>query len=196
MEQLATICVYAGSRSDVADEYVQAAQDLGGAIAGSGRRLVYGGGRRGLMGVVADSALAAGGEVVGIIPRQLHRVEVTHHGVTELLVVESMHERKQLMADRSDAFVALPGGIGTLEELVEVWTWTQLGYHTKPCGLLNPRGYYDGLIAFFDHAVAEGFLAQQGRDLLFVSRDPVDLLAQLDAARPPRHPRLVDQDSL
>jgi uncharacterized protein (TIGR00730 family) len=193
---LGSICVYASSSQELAREYVDAARALGAELATSGRRLVFGGGRAGLMGAVADAMLEAGGEVIGVIPRQLDAVEISHTGVTELIVVESMHERKQRMADNADAFVALPGGIGTLEELIEVWTWTQLGYHTKPCALLNVRGYYDDLIGFLDHAVSEGFLSPESRELLIVSDDPADLLRLLDEARPPAHKRLVDQSGL
>ena len=194
MARLATVCVYAASRDNLAPEYAVAARRLGETLASQGRRLVYGGGRAGLMGVIADAVLAGGGEVVGVMPRQLDTVEIGHNGVTELLVVDSMHVRKQIMADRSDAFIALPGGIGTLEELIEAWTWTQLGYHDKPCGLLNVRGYYDKLIAFLGVAVDEGFVTPETRDLLFISDDPAELLERLDAVVPPAHERLVRRD--
>ena len=156
--------------------------------------MVYGGGRVGLMGAVADGALAAGGAVTGIIPEALRDRELAHAGLTELRVVASMHERKALMAELSDAFIALPGGIGTLEELVEVFTWSQLGLHRKPVALLDVAGYYGGLIAFFDHAVEEGFLPPASRAMLLVASEPAELLDRLAAWRPPDVPRVLEAD--
>lgn len=160
------VCVYCGSRNGVSSVFTQAAADLGTAIAREGLGLVYGGASVGLMGVVADAALAAGGRVVGVIPRILMRKELAHTGVTELVVTETMHERKAQMAARSDAFVALAGSIGTLDELFEMWTWAQLGLHAKPCVLVNTAGYYDGLIEFLARAEGEGFLRPATKALL------------------------------
>ena len=190
------ICVYTGSRHGSRPEYTQAAETFGALLAREGIGLVYGGGRLGLMGVVADAALAAGGEVVGIIPQKLVDLEVAHSGLSELHVVHSMHERKAMMADLSDGFVALPGGIGTLEELFEVWAWLHLGYHDKPCGLLNVQGFYDPLIAFLDSIVTEGFLRSDTRTMLFSDDDGERLLHALRNA-PDRHSySLLDRDEL
>lgn len=153
-----SICVYCGSRPGLNPAFAHAARSVGQWIGEYGGQLVYGGGRSGLMGVVADAALAAGARVVGVIPQSLVEREQAHRGCTELLVVETMHERKRLMAEHADAFIALPGGIGTMEEFFEIWTWRQLGYHNKPVGLLNIDGYYDGLNGFLQHALASGFL--------------------------------------
>ncbi len=161
-----SVCVYCGARTGTLPAFTLAARALGQAVAQRGWQLVYGGGRGGLMGVMADAALAAGGRVVGVIPQSLMERELGHPGLAELHVVQTMHERKQLMAQRSDAFVALPGGIGTLEELFETWTWRQLGYHDKPLGLLNVEGYYDPLLAFVEHATTAGFLAADQLALL------------------------------
>ncbi|MEO5735065.1 MAG: TIGR00730 family Rossman fold protein [Rubrivivax sp.] len=177
-----SICVYCGSRHGTRPAYTAAAIALGRAIGERGWQLVYGGGRVGLMGEVADATLAAGGRVVGVIPQALKEREVEHIGLTELHVVPTMHLRKQLMAERADAFIALPGGIGTLEELYEVWTWRQLGYHDQPIGLLNVEGYYDDLLRFMDRAVAEGFLSAAQQAVLQVDSDPVVLLNRVAAA--------------
>jgi uncharacterized protein (TIGR00730 family) len=166
-----SVCVYCGSRSGVSPVFAQAAADLGAAIARDGLTLVYGGASVGLMGVMADAALAAGGRVVGVIPRILTARELAHAGLTELVVTESMHERKAQMAARSDAFIALAGSIGTLDELFEMWTWAQLGLHAKPCVLVNTAGYYDGLIDFLARAQQEGFLRPSTRALLRVVPD-------------------------
>ncbi|PPE65865.1 TIGR00730 family Rossman fold protein [Caldimonas caldifontis] len=174
-----SLCVYCGSRDGKHPAYVRAADAVGRCLARQGGRLVYGGGRVGLMGVVADAVLAEGGEVVGVIPQTLMDREVGHPGLTELHVVQTMHERKRLMAERADAFLALPGGIGTFEELFEVWTWRQLGYHDKPVGLLNVQGYYDGLLGFLGHTVAQGFLSPAQHGVLQVSTDPAALLEAL-----------------
>lgn len=195
MDDLHTVCVYAGSSAGERPAYGEAAATLGRAIASSGRRLVYGGGAVGLMEVVADAALEAGGEVIGVIPRSLDEREIGHRGLTELRVVESMHERKMTMAELSDAFVALPGGVGTLEELVEVLTWTQLGLHDKPCSLLDVEGYYRPLLRFLDHAVAEGFLRAEHRGLLIAGDDPGELLERLAAWEAPALPKWIDRET-
>lgn len=173
------ICVYCGSRHGARPAYAQAATALGQAIAARGWGLVYGGGNVGLMGTVADAVLAGGGKVLGVIPQSLMDREVGHRGLSELVVVQTMHERKQRMAEAADAFIALPGGIGTLEELYEVWTWRHLGYHAKPVGLLDVDGYYGHLLTFMRHAQAEGFLYPGQADMLQVSADPVALLDRL-----------------
>jgi len=174
-----SVCVYCGSRPGKLPAYTEAAQAIGTEIGRRGWQLVYGGGRAGLMGVVADAALAAGATAVGVIPESLMGKELGHHGLTELHVVETMHERKMMMAERSDAFIALPGGIGTFEELFEVWTWRQLGYHDKPLGLLNVTGYYDALLGFLAHSREQGFMTNSQTDLLHVSDDPLALLQRL-----------------
>lgn len=170
------ICVFSGSNLGRHDQYRTSAMELGALLAERQIGLVYGGAAVGLMGAVADSALAAGGEVIGVIPRALVEHEVAHTGLQDLRIVDSMHERKALMAELSDAFIALPGGIGTLEEIFEVWTWTQLGAHAKPCGLLNALNFYDGLLAFLDHVVDESFLKPVHRQMLLSSDSPTDLL--------------------
>ena len=157
------ICVYAGSNPGADPAYAEAAADLAHVLTGRGVGVVYGGARVGLMGILADTALEAAGEVIGVMPQGLIDREIGHTGLTELHVVASMHERKALMAELSDGFVALPGGAGTLEELIEVYTWSQLGLHAKPMGVLNVNGYYDGLAALLDHAVEEGFLRAEHR---------------------------------
>jgi uncharacterized protein (TIGR00730 family) len=152
---------------------------------------VYGGAKVGVMGAVANAALAAGGRVTGVIPRALSGKEVAHDGLSELIVTESMHERKMIMAERSDACIALPGGIGTLEELFEAWTWTQLGFQKKPCGLLNTAGYFDGLVRFLDHGVEERFLSQTHRDILLVDTDVERLLDRLEEYQAPSLPKWI-----
>jgi hypothetical protein len=179
------VCVYCGSRHGAKPSYTEAARALGTAIGARSWQLVYGGGKVGLMGEVADATLAAGGRVVGVIPESLQRLEVGHLGLHELHVVPTMHIRKQMMAERAKAFIAMPGGIGTLEELYEVWTWRQLGYHAQPIGLLNVDGYFDDLLRFMDRTVSEGFLSESQRNNLIVSADPENLLLQLfDLAAP------------
>jgi uncharacterized protein (TIGR00730 family) len=180
------VCVYAGSNPGRNPAYAEAAADLGRTLAGRGIGVVYGGAHVGLMGIVADTALAHGGEVIGVIPGDLVRREIAHQGLTELHEVGSMHERKALMAELSDAFVALPGGAGTLEELIEIYTWSQLGLHDKPMGVLNVSGYYDGLAALLDHAVQEGFLREQHRAALHVAATTEELLAAFDGWAPTR----------
>jgi uncharacterized protein (TIGR00730 family) len=170
------VCVYCGSSFGSDPVYLEATKDLARTLAQSGIRVVYGGAQVGLMGVLADATLEAGGEVVGVIPQLLVDREIAHTGLTELHVVSSMHERKALMAELSDGFVALPGGIGTLEELIEVYTWRFLGIHAKPLGVINTAGYYDGLSAFLDHAVSQGFLRAEQRAPLVVAADTEALL--------------------
>jgi uncharacterized protein (TIGR00730 family) len=174
-----SVCVYCGSRTGATPSHVEAAREVGRLIGERGWRLVYGGGKVGLMGVVADAAMAAGANVIGVIPQALMQREVGHQGITQLQVVQTMHQRKQAMAERSDAFIALPGGIGTLEELYEVWTWRQIGYHDRPVGLLNTEGYYDGLLGFMDRMVAEGYLSSPQFDVLQVRSEPTDLLDRM-----------------
>ena len=215
-----TLCVYCGSSPGDDPAFAEAARTVGTLIGREGWQLVYGGGRAGLMGIVADAALAAGAPVVGVIPQslmvrelghpgltELHGVETMHQrktlmarelghtGLHELHVVETMHQRKTMMAERADAFVALPGGIGTFEELFEVWTWRQLGYHDKPVGLLNVAGYYDPLLAFLDQATGKGFMRAAQHELLQVHTDPRTLLARLgvmaDGATAPDDYRLI-----
>jgi uncharacterized protein (TIGR00730 family) len=182
---LRRVTVFCGSNLGTDPACEHAARDLGTLLAGRGIGLVYGGGAVGLMGVVADAVLGAGGEVTGVIPQDLWDREVGHRGLTELLVVRSMHERKLAMADRGDAFIALPGGVGTFEELFEAITWTQLGIHAKPCGLLDVGGYYAPLEALMDGAVAGGFVRPEARaNLLLSSTDPADLLDRLAAWEP------------
>lgn len=174
-----SVCVYCGSRSGASPEYSAAAVATGSWIGSHGGQLVYGGGKSGLMGLVADATLHSGGRVVGIIPAALQERELAHHACTELHVVPTMHERKRMMIERSDAFLALPGGIGTFEELFEVWTWRQLGYHDKPIGLLNVGAYYDALLAFLQHSVDQQFMGDWQMGLIRTSPDPLLLLPDL-----------------
>ncbi|MFT5683552.1 MAG: hypothetical protein ACI8RZ_004484 [Myxococcota bacterium] len=185
MRTFRRICVYCGSSDAVDERYKSAARAVGTLLAERGIGVVYGGGRVGLMGIVADAALAAGGEVLGVIPDKLQGLELGHNGLTELFVVDSMHARKMLMAQLSDGFIALPGGFGTLEEIIEVTTWSQLNYHRKPVGLLNVDGYYDHLIAWIQGAVSAGFIREPHRDLLPAADTPEGLLELLAAATIP-----------
>ncbi len=186
---LRSICVFCGASPGAYPVYAEAAAALGRELAQRGMTLVYGGGEVGLMGVVADAALAAGGEVIGVIPQALQDSEIGHRGLTRLEVVEGMHARKARMAELADAFIALPGGLGTLEELFEVWTWGQLGYHGKPLGLLEVNGFYAKLIGFLDHLVDERFVRRQHRGMLQVRETPQDLLEALAAWEPDQVPR-------
>jgi uncharacterized protein (TIGR00730 family) len=195
MPTLRRICVYAGSSPGARPIYADAARDLGRLLAERGIGVVYGGGNVGLMGELADAAMEAGGEVTGVIPRALLEREVGHRGVTALRVVESMHERKALMADLSDGFVALPGGIGTLEELVEMHTWAQLGFHVKPIGVLDVAGFYRPLTAFLDHAVAERFLRPEHRATLLVDESPGALLERMAVWEAPAVEKWIDRRS-
>ncbi|MDB4891359.1 MAG: Rossman fold protein family [Gemmatimonadetes bacterium] len=190
---LHTVCVFCAASPGTNPVYVEQAAAMGRMLAESGRRLVYGGGRTGLMGALADAALTAGGDVIGIMPRHLVEREVAHVGLTELHVVASMHERKALLAELSDGFLAMPGGLGTLEELFEVWTWGQLGLHRKPYGLLEVNGFFAPLLAFLDHAVTEGFIRREYRDLLVVDESPRTLLERMEAMHPPALPRWLDR---
>ena len=174
-----SLCVYCGSRPGALPTYTDAARQVGEWIGRHGGQLVYGGGRNGLMGVVAQATLAAGGRVIGVIPQALVDKEAANTDCTELHVVQTMHERKRLMAEHADAFLALPGGIGTFEELFEVWTWQQLGFHNKPLGLLNSAGYYDGLMGFLRSAVAQGFMSDWQMEMLRVEADAAALLPAL-----------------
>ncbi len=180
------VCVYCGSRPGLRPGYALAACTMGRAIAERGWQLIYGGGKVGLMGLLADAALASGGQVVGVIPESLMQREVGHPGLTELHVVPTMHRRKQMMAEDTDAFIALPGGIGTLEELFEVWTWAQLGYHDQPIGLLDVDGYYRSLLHFLDHSVEQGFLDAPCRAGLLVDTDAERLLDRIAAVDSPQ----------
>jgi uncharacterized protein (TIGR00730 family) len=188
---LRRICIFCGSSIGRDPAYAKAAHQTGRLLAERGIALVYGGGGTGMMGAVADGCLEAGGQVVGVIPHALRTKELAHAGVTEMIVVESMHERKARMADLADAFVALPGGLGTLEEICEIATWLQLGIHRKPCGILNVAGYYDALIAFLDHAVNMQFLRREYREPLIVEREPAAMLARMSTWTPPETMRWV-----
>jgi len=188
------ICVFCGSSTGARPAYVAAARQLGRTLAARGIGVVFGGGKVGLMGALADAALAAGGQAIGVIPEALVAREIAHNGLTELRVVRSMHERKTLMADLLDAFIALPGGYGTLEEFWEAVTWTQLGIHKKPCGLLNVEGYYDPMLAFLERAVADRFIRPQNRVLVLAAADVDSLLAQLESFQPAREERWITTD--
>jgi uncharacterized protein (TIGR00730 family) len=189
------VCVFAGSSAGVRSEYLEAADQLGRALAMRGVGLVYGGARVGLMGAVADAVLAGVGHVTGVIPRALIEKEVAHTGLSDLRIVDSMHERKALMADLADGFIALPGGWGTLDEMFEILTWAQLGLHTKPCGLLNVHGYYDGLLSFLEHSTAEGFVRREYRAMISVAESPAALLDQLQAYVPLRVEKWIEAAS-
>ena len=187
------ICVFAGSSRGAREDYAQAAERLARELVRCGYGVVFGGGRVGMMGVLADATLAAGGEVIGVIPKRLLEKEVAHGGLTELRVVASMHERKAMMAELSEGFIALPGGLGTLEEFFEVLTWAQLGLHPKPCGLLNVSGYYDRLLEFLDVTVEERFVKSQHRALVITSTSPADLLERFATYRPPQVEKWIDR---
>lgn len=186
------ICVYAGSSNGSRPAYARVAVALGEALVDRGLGLVYGGGCVGLMGVLADAVLADGGEVIGVIPGFLAKKELLHGGVEDMRVVSSMHERKALMAELSDGFIALPGGMGTLEELFETLTWAQLGLHAKPCGLIDADGYYAGLVALLDHCVEEGFVRREHRAMLLVEAEPDALLERFGGYRAPAVPKWLD----
>jgi uncharacterized protein (TIGR00730 family) len=180
------ICVFCGSASGRAPTYAAAARELGQLLAKRGIGLVYGGGNVGLMGELADAVLDSGGRAIGVIPQQLVDREIAHGGLTELHVVENLHQRKALMAELADAFLTLPGGVGTMEELFEVWSWGRLGLHSKPCGLLNVNGYFDSLRTLTDQMVTEGFLEPVHRELLLIEEQPTVLLDRLVAYATPR----------
>lgn len=180
-----TVCVYCGSNPGGQETYVTEARKLARVLANEGIGIVYGGAAKGLMGVLADEILAAGGNITGVIPHALQDREIAHPGLTELHVVNSMHERKALMAELADGFVALPGGFGTLEEIIEMLTWAQLRLHTKPCALYNVRDYFEGLLAFLGHMEREGFLRPQHRAMLLVADDPATLVERFRNYRAP-----------
>ena len=186
------LCVYAGSNAGARPEYAEAAAALARELVARDVGLVFGGGKVGLMGVLADTVLDGGGEAIGVIPRALVDREVGHPGLTELRVVGSMHERKALMAELADGFVAVPGGIGTLEELIEVYTWSQLGIHAKPLGVLDAAGFYGSLLGLLDHMVAEGFLRAQHRGVMHADDDPGRLLDRMESWTPPGVHKWID----
>jgi len=191
-----SICVYCGSNFGVRDSYLEAAQNLCAEMTKREIALVYGGGNTGLMGAIANFALAAGGKVIGVIPQALVDKEAAHTGLSDLRVVGSMHERKSLMADLSDAFIALPGGLGTLEEFCEVATWTQLGFHRKACGLLNIEGFYDRLLSFLDYATEEKFIRPEHRAIFISEDNPVQLIEKLNNFDIPVLSKWLDQESI
>jgi uncharacterized protein (TIGR00730 family) len=189
------VCVFCGSSPGARPAYAEATAEVARLLVGEGIGVVYGGGHVGLMGVLADTAMSAGAEVIGVMPQGLVDREIGHTGITELRVVGSMHERKALMADLADAFIALPGGAGTLEELFEVYTWAQLGLHDKPCGLLDVEGYFSGLVDFLDHAVSERFLREEHRAMLIVESDPRTLIERLREFEPEAvTPKWIDRE--
>ena len=192
--RMKNICVYCGSSPGRLEAYSDAARALAQALVDRDLGLVYGGASVGIMGLVADSVLQLGGRVVGVIPEALAQKELAHKSLTELHVTASMHARKTLMAELADGFIALPGGIGTLEEIFEIWTWAQLGFHAKPCGLLNVAGYYDGLIAFLDHSVAEQFVKPLHRSILTVEQEPAVMLDGFARYQAPSMHKWVDKD--
>jgi uncharacterized protein (TIGR00730 family) len=189
------ICVFCGSNPGANPVYVETAARLGEFLAAENVELVYGGGRVGLMGKIADTVLARGGKVIGIIPEDLAIKEVAHQGLTELHIVNSMHERKAMMADFADGFIALPGGFGTFEEFCEIITWAQLGIHQKPCALLNVNGFYDHLIAMFDFSTAENFIRDEHRRLVLIGDEIENLYEQMKNYRPPEIEKWLDKES-
>jgi uncharacterized protein (TIGR00730 family) len=195
LRRVERICVFCGASPGARPEYREATADLARLLVKEGIGVVYGGGGVGLMGALADAVIAEGGEVTGVIPRALVEREIAHRDVIDMRVVGSMHERKALMAELADAFIALPGGLGTLEELFEVYTWAQLGLHRKPCALLNVAGYYDGIEDFLAHAVTERFLREEHRELLMIERDPSALLQRIRAFEPDAAlPKWIDRE--
>jgi uncharacterized protein (TIGR00730 family) len=190
------ICVFCGSSAGSRPAYARAARDLGIALACRGIALVTGGGRVGSMGAIADAALENGGEVIGVIPHALVARELAHQGLTELHVVDTMHERKARMNDLASGFVTMPGGFGTLDETCEILTWAQLGLHQKPIGLLNVEGYFDPLLAFLDHAVAEGFLRPEHRSILLAEREPQTLISRMLEYRPAATAKWIGRESV
>jgi len=190
------LCVFCGSSHGANPAYADAARNLGGELARRGIGLVYGGGNVGLMGVIADGVLAAGGEVIGVIPEALMAKELGHKGIQDLRVVKTMHERKAMMAELSDGFIALPGGIGTFEEFFEIVTWAQLGFHSKPCALLNVNGFYDPLLHLLDHAIAERFVKPKQRDLVLVESDYSNLLDRMANHHVPREPKWIAKETI
>jgi len=196
MTRLKRVCVFCGSSPGKDPAYAQAARSMGRLLAARDITLVYGGGRVGMMGAIAQATLDAAGKVIGVIPEGLKRKELASDDLTELRVVQTMHERKQMMADLADGFVALPGGFGTFEEFCEIVTWAQLGLHAKPCGLLDVKNYYRGLLGLFDHAVGEGFLKPEFRVLVLTDPDPGRLLDAMEAYRAPVLPRWLTPEAI
>lgn len=192
---ISRLCVFCGSKHGIRPEFAAAARGLGVLLAEEGITLVYGGGRVGLMGVMADAVLEKGGDVIGVIPHALDTKELAHTGLSEMHVVDTMHERKALMADLADGFISLPGGLGTFEESFEIVTWAQLGIHAKPCGLLNVAGYFDKLIEFLDHAVEAQFIKPQHRDLILVDGDQRRLLERMRAFSSPVTEKWIRQEN-
>ena len=188
------ICVFCGSNTGSDPAYVDAARTLGHIFAREGICLVYGGGSVGLMGELANAVLSSGGQVIGVIPHELWAREVGHRGLTDLRIVDTMHERKAMMADLADAFIALPGGLGTLEEIFEIWTWAQLGLHPKPLGFLDVNGFYAPLMQFLDRAVTERFVRAPHRDIAIIESDPEMLLRRFDTFRPPKVEKWITRD--
>lgn len=191
-----SICVYCGANPGTKPIYRESAVRLGHLLAKANIQIVYGGGNVGLMGIVADAALAEGGKVLGVLPESLERLEVAHRGLSELRIVRSMHERKLMMAEHSEAFIALPGGIGTAEEIFEVFTWSQLGIHLKPCGILNVAGFYDGFIQQIDRMVSDGFLRQEQAEQLIIDDDIERLLNRLMTLQPRVHPKWTEREKV
>ena len=189
---LSAVAVYLGSSMGADPDFAAAAKNLGGLLAARGIRLVYGGGRAGLMGVLADAVLRGGGSVSGVITHALKDKEIAHHGVMDLTIVHSMHERKALMADRADGFIMLPGGYGTMDEFFEVLTWTQLGIHLKPCAILDVNGYFGPLLGLLDHAAGQGFLRDDHREMVLTGTDPAGLLDRMTAWTPPATEKWLD----
>ena len=189
---LSSVAVYLGSSMGTDPDFAAAAENLGGLLAARGIRLVYGGGRVGLMGVLADAVLRGGGAVTGVITRALEDKEISHHGLMELTVVHTMHERKAMMADRADGFIMLPGGYGTMDEFFEVLTWTQLGIHLKPCAILDVNGYFGPLLGLLDHAAGQGFLRDDHREMVLTGTDPAGLLDRMAAWTPPATEKWLD----
>lgn len=190
------LCVFCGSSTGNRPEYRAAAEELGSELVRRNLGLVYGGGTVGLMGILADAVLRAGGQAIGVIPEDLVAREIGHKGLSKLHVVRSMHERKALMADLADAFVALPGGFGTMEEFCEILTWGQLGLHVKPCGVLDVQGYYSHLLAMFDHAMRERFLTVENRELVLASNSVIDLLQALENWHPLRVEKWLNREAI
>lgn len=189
LSPLRRVCIFCGSSFGANPEYQNAAESFARLLATNGIGVVYGGASVGLMGAVADAALAAGGEVIGVLPHSMMAREIGHNGLTELHLVDTLHERKAMMAELSDAFVALPGGLGTFEEIFEVASWAQIGLHKKPCAFLNTNGFYDGLLTFLETSVAEGFVRPESQALLLAESDPMLLLRRLQAYVPPAYDR-------
>lgn len=191
-----TICIFTGSSPGHNPQHEAAARSLGGTIAARGMGIVYGGASIGLMGAVADACLDAGGSVIGVMPKALADLEIAHNGLTEQHIVATMHERKALMADMSDGFLALPGGLGTLDELFEIWTWAQLGEHQKPVAILNVNGFFDPLLAYLDHVVEEGFIKPAHRDMLIVHETADEVLDAMTSYDPPSVTKIISEFDL